>query len=80
MTSNIAHGQYPQRRPNGVWRGASSMVMGVTGVLSKSFLNGLNDLEVFGLDNFLEILESRTDPFQRQRGLITGTAITPILT
>lgn len=55
------------------------MVMGLTGTLSKSFLNGLNDLEVFGLDNFVELLESRSDPFQRQRGLITGTATTPIL-
>ncbi|KUI60562.1 Lysophosphatidylcholine acyltransferase [Cytospora mali] len=73
MTTNIAHGQYPQRRPNGLWRGSSAMVMGLTGALSKGFLNGLNDLEVVGLDNFMKILESRTDPFERQRGLITVT-------
>lgn len=71
MTSSIAHGQYPQRRPNGLWRGTSAMVMGLTGTLSKTFLYGLNDLEVFGLDNFMQILESRRDPSQRQRGLIT---------
>lgn len=80
MTSSIVHGQYPQRRPNGLWRGTSAMVMGLTGTLSKTFLYGLNDLEVFGLDNFMQILESRRDPSQRQRGLITGTATTPILT
>lgn len=74
MTTNIAHGQYPQRRPNGLWRGSSAMVMGLTGTISKGFLNVLNDIEVTGLDKFIELLESRTDPFERQRGLITGTA------
>lgn len=76
MSTTIAHGQYPQKRPNGLVRGSSAMVMGLTGVLSKGFLNGLNDLEVIGMDNFMELLESRADPFQRERGLITGTATT----
>ncbi|ROW15025.1 hypothetical protein VPNG_03335 [Cytospora leucostoma] len=71
MSTTIAHGQYPQKRPNGLVRGSSSMVMGLTGVLSKGFLNGLNDVEVIGMDNFLELLESRADPFQREKGLIT---------
>ncbi|KAK2605088.1 hypothetical protein N8I77_007961 [Diaporthe amygdali] len=69
--ATIAHGQYPQRRPNGLWRGSSAMVMGLTGTLSQGFLNGLNDVQTTGLDNFVRILESREDPFQRQRGLIT---------
>ncbi|KAI3400979.1 hypothetical protein diail_1187 [Diaporthe ilicicola] len=69
--TTIAHGQYPQRRPNGLWRGSSSIVMGLTGTLSKGFLNGLSDVQTTGLDNFIKILESREDPFQRQRGLIT---------
>lgn len=70
--STIAHGQYPQRRPNGLWRGSSAMVMGLTGTLSKGFLNGLNEVQTTGLDNFVKLLDSREDPFQRQRGLITG--------
>lgn len=74
MTS-IAHGQYPQRRPNGIWRGASAMTMGLTGSVSKFFLSGLNNVEVVGLDNFVKLLESRSDPYERQRGLITGMTI-----
>lgn len=70
--ATIAHGQYPQRRPNGLWRGSSAMVMGLTGTLSKGFLNGLNEVQTTGLDNFVKLLDSREDPFQRQRGLITG--------
>ncbi|KAF3769898.1 hypothetical protein M406DRAFT_284375 [Cryphonectria parasitica EP155] len=69
--TTIAHGQYPQRRPNGLWRGTSAMIMGLTTTLSKGFLSGLNNLEVIGLDNFVELLESRSDPYERQRGLIT---------
>lgn len=70
--TTIAHGQYPQRRPNGLWRGSSAMVMGMTGTTSKGFLNGLNEVQTTGLDNFVKLLDSREDPFQRQRGLITG--------
>lgn len=70
--ATIAHGQYPQRRPNGLWRGSSAMVMGLTGTASKGFLNGLNEVQTTGLDNFVKLLDSREDPFQRQRGLITG--------
>lgn len=70
--ATIAHGQYPQRRPNGLWRGSSAMVMGLTGTLSKGFLNGLNEVQTTGLDNFVKLLDSREDPFERQRGLITG--------
>lgn len=73
--TTIAHGQYPQRRPNGLWRGASAMVMGTTGTLSKTFLKGCSNLEVIGLDKFVELLESRRDPYERQRGLITGMGI-----
>lgn len=72
--TTIAHGQYPQRRPNGLWRGVSSMTMGVTTTLSKIFLNGFSNVEVLGLENFVKLLESRSDPYERQRGLITGTA------
>ncbi|CAN8097080.1 unnamed protein product [Discula destructiva] len=67
----IAHGQYPQRRPNGLWRGSSAMVLGLTTSISKGFLNGFNSLETIGLENFVKLLEERNDPFERQRGLIT---------
>lgn len=76
VMTTIAHGQYPQRRPNGLWRGASAMVMGLTCSISKGFLNGFNSLEVVGLDNFVKLLEERADPYERQRGLITGTKCT----
>ena len=46
--------------------------MGVTGLLSKSFIYGFNRVEVVGLDKFLAILESRRDVQKRQRGLLTG--------
>lgn len=48
------------------------MIMGLTGTVSKGFLNGLNEVQTTGLDNFVKLLDSREDPFQRQRGLITG--------
>lgn len=69
----IAHGQYPQRRPNGLWRGSSAMTLGLTTTASKVFLNAFNSLETIGLDNFLKLVEERNDPFERQRGLITGS-------
>lgn len=70
--ASVSHGQYPQKRPNGLWRGASAMTMGLTTTTSKVFLYGLNRVEVTGLDKFVELLESRRDPFERERGLITG--------
>jgi len=45
--------------------------MGITGALSRSFLFGLNDTEVIGLDRFLEVLDGRKDVDARERGLIT---------
>lgn len=49
------------------------MTMGFTGATSKFFLNAFSHVETVGLDNFLKIVESRHDPYDRQRGLITGT-------
>ncbi|KAK1756051.1 hypothetical protein QBC47DRAFT_378951 [Echria macrotheca] len=53
------------------WRMASATIMGVTGIISRSFLYGLNSVEVTGLSRFLEILETRKDPEKRKRGLLT---------
>lgn len=46
--------------------------MGITGALSRSFLYGLNNTKVIGLDRFLETLDKRKDVEGRERGLITG--------
>ncbi|KAH8889314.1 hypothetical protein GQ53DRAFT_690492 [Thozetella sp. PMI_491] len=52
-------------------RMTSAMVMGMTGLVSKCFLFGLNRVDVVGLPRFLELLDGRQDPDRRQRGLIT---------
>lgn len=65
----------PTQYPCLPWRIMSSAIMGVTGMLSRGFLYGLNSVEVTGLDKFLALLESRRDPRKRQRGLITGTSL-----
>ncbi|KAK3295676.1 uncharacterized protein B0H64DRAFT_395950 [Chaetomium fimeti] len=49
----------------------SAMIMGMTGLVSKCFLYGFNRVEVTGLSRFLDILDSRRDPANRQRGLLT---------
>lgn len=55
------------------WRFSSSLVMGLTGSISRIFLYGLNRTEVIGLDKFLDTLNQRKDVEGRERGLITGT-------
>lgn len=62
----------PPQQPSLAWRIGSTMIMGLTGLLSKGFLYGLNDVEVIGMQRFLELLESRRDVDKRQRGLVTG--------
>jgi len=64
----------PPNQPSLPWRATSSFVMGVTGFLSRSFLFGLNNTEVIGLDRFLEVLDGRKDVSARERGLLTGTS------
>ncbi|KAK0623165.1 acyltransferase-like protein [Immersiella caudata] len=61
----------PPANPSLPWRMASSTIMGLTGVLSRGFLHGLNTVEVSGLSRFVQLLESRQDPEKRQRGLLT---------
>ncbi|KKY23287.1 putative tafazzin [Diplodia seriata] len=45
--------------------------MGVVGLLSRGFLAGLSNLEVNGMDKFLQLLDERKDVQGRQRGLVT---------
>jgi hypothetical protein len=62
----------PPNQPSLPWRATSSLVMGVTGFLSRSFLFGFSNTEVIGLDRFLEVLDGRKDVGNRDRGLLTG--------
>jgi monolysocardiolipin acyltransferase len=62
----------PPAQPSLPWRAASSVVMGVTAALSRGFLYGFNKTETVGLDRFIEVLDSRKNPEDRDRGLITG--------
>ncbi len=62
----------PPSSPSLPWRLTSSVIMGLTGSLSRGFYYGLNKVEVFGLDGFLQTLDRRKDVEGRERGLITG--------
>lgn len=59
-------------RPSLSMRMKSSMIMGITGLISRTFLYGFNKVEVSGLQRFIELVDSREDPEKRQRGLLTG--------
>lgn len=58
--------------PSVPWRLLSSTTMLGVGALCRAFLLGVSRPEINGLDSFLEILESRKDPSQRSKGLLTG--------
>jgi monolysocardiolipin acyltransferase len=66
----------PPTSPSLPWRFSSSLIMGLTGSLSRGFLYGLNYMEVIGLEKFIETLDKRKDVKGRERGLITGTSRT----
>lgn len=58
--------------PSLPWRAWSNTTMwGVAG-LCRAFLSGLCHAEVHGGDEFIALLDSRKDPAQRSKGLITG--------
>ncbi|KAK4135290.1 acyltransferase-like protein [Trichocladium antarcticum] len=59
------------QRPSLAMRLKSSLIMGMTGVVSRCFLYGFNSVEVAGLAKFIELLDSRKDAAKRQRGLLT---------
>lgn len=62
----------PSSQPSLPWRIGSSIVMGLTGTISRLVLFGVNTTEVHGLGSFLEMLDQRRDVERRKRGLITG--------
>ncbi|KAF1987886.1 hypothetical protein K402DRAFT_310772, partial [Aulographum hederae CBS 113979] len=53
------------------WRVGSAAVMGMTGILSRSFVQLCSYTEVVGLDRFLKLLDERRDIEGRERGLVT---------
>ncbi|CAD6505374.1 BgTH12-00865 [Blumeria graminis f. sp. triticale] len=57
--------------PSLSWRVISSSIMGLTGVICRGFLYGMNYIEVIGLERFLEKLDRRSNIEGRERGLIT---------
>lgn len=60
--------------PSAAWRQLSSVTMFGVGALCRTFLFGLNYPEIHGLEDFMEILDSRRDTSARTKGLLTGTA------
>jgi hypothetical protein len=58
--------------PSLPWRFTSSLIMGLTGSLSRAFYYGLNNVEVVGLEGFMQTLDRRKDIEGREKGLITG--------
>ena len=62
------------REPSSLpWRVGSSTVIGITGALTRIFMNVFNTQNTHGLDGFLGMLDERANIDKRQRGLITGT-------
>lgn len=53
-------------------RAISNATVGTVGFLCRSFLYALSRTEVHGLDHFLALVDERSDPERRERGLITG--------
>ncbi|KAF2456470.1 hypothetical protein BDY21DRAFT_372560 [Lineolata rhizophorae] len=52
-------------------RAASTLVMGLSGLLCRTFLFGACKVEVHGLDNFLKVLDERKNVNGREKGLLT---------
>ncbi|KAK3953305.1 hypothetical protein QBC32DRAFT_339092 [Pseudoneurospora amorphoporcata] len=69
--NHLSSGAQAPHSPNLGARIASVMIMGLTGVISRTFLYGFNDIEVKGLDRFKQLLDGREDPERRERGLLT---------
>ncbi|KAL2809407.1 hypothetical protein BJX63DRAFT_405763 [Aspergillus granulosus] len=57
--------------PSAFWRGLSSTTIVGVAALCRSFLYACSRPETHGLESFLELLDSRKDPSQRTKGLLT---------
>ncbi|KAH8169535.1 acyltransferase domain-containing protein [Sarocladium implicatum] len=60
----------PPARPGLTWRVASMALAGATGALCRGFIYGLNNVEVTGLNNLLDILDRRRK-YGADKGLLT---------
>jgi hypothetical protein len=59
--------------PPAFTRAIHNVTMGTVGFICRSFLYGLSRTEVHGLEAFQKLVDERSDPERRERGLITGT-------
>ena len=57
--------------PSSAWRMGSSTVLFTIHAVCRAALIGLNRTQVHGLDQFVELLQSRTNEKTRKRGLVT---------
>lgn len=64
--------------PPATTRAISNATIGAVGFLCRSFLYALSRTEVHGLDRFQALLDERADPERRERGLITGRAMSDL--
>lgn len=62
----------PPYEPPWATRVLSNTTVGFIGFLCRSFLYGLSTTEVHGFEHFKDLVDERSDPQWRQRGLITG--------
>lgn len=70
----MAENERPYEPPM-LTRAISNATVGTVGFLCRSFLYVLSRTEVHGLDRFQELIDERSDPERRERGLITGRSI-----
>lgn len=71
MSGKAGDEEQPER-PSALWRAASRVTTTAVGSLARSFLNVFCEVEVFGLEEFQRLLDSRWDVQGRERGLVTG--------
>ena len=62
--------------PSLPWRFGSAAIMGAVGTLTRIFMHGPNSQRVYGLDDFLNVIDDREVVSKRNRGLITGSLST----
>ena len=55
-----------------LWYAASTIVLLLTGTISKILLACASKTETKGLDNFVKLLEERENVSKRSQGLLTG--------
>ena len=72
ITTNQMTAEERPYEPPAVTRAIHNFTVGTVGFLCRSFLYGLSHTEVHGLEAFQKLVDERSDPTRRERGLITG--------